>query len=444
LKIQHGRVYLVNDRQRLTDMIERRSLFACGTFIPYDFTQVNDVPIPSQSIDLVVCYMGLHHIPQQRLDVFIRMIYRILRPNGLFIFREHHACESLKPLVDVAHMVFNVVTGVDEQAEANEIRAFRTIEQWRSCLRQAGFDDTFIYDEQDDDPTDDIMIAMRKPAQVLSSTTDDHRQIIRDNNLTHMVAYPESNYFRSCEWLVVRLLMQFGQFLNHTPFYFFPFVRCLTIYWSMCWTETQSAVNKFGWKTALTASPGFFMNIVVGTFLSIAFLQLAFFSFLIRVFSGIRLKPEYEQIILQQIDGDVNNRQSFEFTHLIDAQIDQIERSIPHGLYAIRVPRHHVFTRIMRQLATYEHKFQLLSVSGQTEDIHMEVAVRNNDVECILWLKQRAHMDVIFDYRNPIEASQTHWILRVQIKYLFAFLNDCRVWESKHSLNITQIYDHFD
>ena len=120
------------------------------------------MPIPSESIDLAVCYMGLHHLPQDQLDIYLKMIHRILRPNGLFLFREHHAYEDLKPLLDVAHMVFNVVTGVSYESETTEIRAFRTIEQWRSCLRQAGFEDTFIYDEQMDDPTDDIMIVVRK------------------------------------------------------------------------------------------------------------------------------------------------------------------------------------------------------------------------------------------------------------------------------------------
>ncbi|CAF4029285.1 unnamed protein product [Adineta steineri] len=55
-------------------------------------------------------------------------------------------------------MIFNVVTGVSYESEINEIRAFRTSEQWRSCLRQADFEDTFIYDEQEDDSTDDIRL----------------------------------------------------------------------------------------------------------------------------------------------------------------------------------------------------------------------------------------------------------------------------------------------
>ncbi|CAF3429515.1 unnamed protein product, partial [Rotaria sp. Silwood2] len=86
LKIKDGRVYIVNERQRWIDIIERNSLFSIGNFIPNNFSNLTDVPIPSESIDLVVCYMGLHHLPQDQLDIFLKMIYRILRPNGLFLF----------------------------------------------------------------------------------------------------------------------------------------------------------------------------------------------------------------------------------------------------------------------------------------------------------------------------------------------------------------------
>ncbi|CAF4033768.1 unnamed protein product [Adineta steineri] len=80
---------------------------------------LKDVPIPSQSIDLVVCYMGLHYLLKNPLEIFLKMIYRILRPNLLFLFREHNGYKELIPVMNVAHMVFNVVTGVDYKSEIN-------------------------------------------------------------------------------------------------------------------------------------------------------------------------------------------------------------------------------------------------------------------------------------------------------------------------------------
>ena len=441
LKIENGRVYRINEQERVTDIIERNSLFGLGTFIPYDFRALPEVPIPSQSIDLVVCYMGLHHLPQERLRDFLRMVYRILRPNGLFIFREHHAYEELKPLLDVAHMVFNVVTGVDELTESKEIRAFRTVEQWRSIVREVGFEDTFIYDEQPDDPTDDIMITVRRPA-----TQEDKpialKEIMEKENFSRITAFAESNYFRPCEWLVVRITMQFGQYLNHTPFYYFPYLTFLRIYWSLCFAETKLAMSKFGWKAALTASPGFMMNVVVGAFLTIAFLQLAFFSFLIVAIPGARLKPEYEQLILE--DSTEGDEEDFDFRTRVDSRIDQIERSKEYRLYAVRVPRHHVFTGIIKRLALEAEQFNLISISQQTEYLHMEVTIDNRDQECLLWFKQRPHLDFTYEYQNPIDKHITCLVFRVKVTALFSLIRQCRAWEEKKSLTIVQIYDHFD
>jgi SAM-dependent methyltransferase len=376
--------------------------------------------------------MGLHHLPQDQLNIYLQMIYRILRPNGLFLFREHHAYEELKPLLDVAHMVFNVVTGVDYESEVNEIRAFRTIEQWRSCLRQAGFEDTFIYDEQEDDPTDDIMIVVRKP-ETQNLNTDEQIE-----HFQQIKASPESNYFRPCEWIVVRIAIQFGQYLNHTPFFFFPYMKYLFIYWSLFRTETELAIGKFGLKTAVISSAGFLMNGVVGILLSIAFIQLSFFSFLVRFIGGVRTKPEYEQLVLENIENN------FDFKQSIDEQIDDIQKLRKEGRYAIRVPRHRGFTSILKKLALYQTKFNLLSISNQNEKIQIELTINHNDEKCLLWLKQRSNLEIIFEYKNPTDQTQTIIFIGVDIKHLFSFIRDCTPFEEQNSLSIVQIFDYYD
>ncbi|CAF0816288.1 unnamed protein product [Adineta ricciae] len=435
LKIKDGRVYIINERERLTDIIERNSLLPVGTFIPYDFSNLTDVPIPSESVDLVVCYMGLHHLPQDQLNVYLQMVYRILRPNGLFLFREHHAYEELKPLLDVAHMVFNAVTRVDYESEINEIRAFRTIEQWRSCVRQVGFEDTFIYDEQEDDPTDDLMIVARKPNREEDLNTNES---IQNGNYRRIVASPESNYYRSCEWLVVRMAIQFGQFMNHTPFFFFPFIKFLSIYWSLFRTETQLAINRYGFQRAVLSSPGFLMNAVVGVLLSGAFVQLAFFSFLVRYIGGVRTKPEYEQLILENVEDN------FDFTQAVDPDIDDVQKLPQNGLYAVRVPRHGKFTTILKKIAVFHTKINLLSISNVTDPIHIELSINNNDAERLLWLKQRSNLDIVYEYTNPTDKTQIIVYVRADMKYLMAFLRECAPYEKNNSLTIIQIFEFYE
>ncbi|CAF4607047.1 unnamed protein product, partial [Rotaria magnacalcarata] len=439
LKIKDGLVYIVNDRQRWTDIIERRTLFPIGRFVPCNFSNLTDVPIPSDSTDLVICYMGLHHLPQDQLHIFFKMIYRILRPNGLFLFREHHATEQLKPLLDVAHMVFNAVTGVDCELERKEIRAFRTIEQWRSCVRQTGFQDTFIYDEQEDDPTDDIMLTFRKP-ETECINTNDTNEIISNKTYTKVSAYFESNYFRPCEWLVVRILMAFGAYLNHTPFYYFPFMKYISIYWSLSLTEADFAIRKYGIIAALFVSPAFLMSITVGTFLTVAFLQLEFVSFIIRAIPAAQYKDEYEQLIIEKVD---DHHEEFNFKESIDERINDIQILKENHLYAIQVPRHHTFTLILKKFALHSIKFNLISISQQNEQIQLELAVNNNNEERLVWVKQRSNMDIIYEFKNPVNPNQTHIILRVTIRNLFSFIRECTRFEADNSLTIIQIYDHF-
>ena len=83
---------------------------------------------------------------------------------GLFIFREHDATPDLIPMLDLAHSVFNAVTGATVQEERTEIRAFRPIQQWRDILTAAGFTDTYLYEMEEGDPTVDEMHCFCKGA----------------------------------------------------------------------------------------------------------------------------------------------------------------------------------------------------------------------------------------------------------------------------------------
>eukprot|EP01129_Flabellula_baltica_P011862 TRINITY_DN5265_c0_g1_i1.p1 TRINITY_DN5265_c0_g1~~TRINITY_DN5265_c0_g1_i1.p1 ORF type:complete len:846 (-),score=152.13 TRINITY_DN5265_c0_g1_i1:17-2554(-) len=117
--------------------------------------------------DLVTINQGLHHLPQEQILSFIREIYRVLRPGGVFIVREHDWDEesnpNLLPMLDVAHMVFNVVTGVSHRSERLERRAFRSIREWREIISSVGFCDSMLYEIQEGDPTIDEMMCFYKP-----------------------------------------------------------------------------------------------------------------------------------------------------------------------------------------------------------------------------------------------------------------------------------------
>ncbi len=89
-----GPIYLINDLTPTNspgDIMERGQLGKLGTFVDINgYDPISSSIIPDASLDVVTCYIGLHHCPVAKLDGFVKSIYRILRPNGSFVIRDHN------------------------------------------------------------------------------------------------------------------------------------------------------------------------------------------------------------------------------------------------------------------------------------------------------------------------------------------------------------------
>jgi SAM-dependent methyltransferase len=159
-----GQVYVVHDIDQesmdIPHVLERGSVEPVGRFARIDFGNPVRFDLPTDCANLVTMNQGLHHLPPSKLPAFLAEVRRVLRPGGIFIVREHDCSEHLRPLLDLAHSVFNAVTGVSPKAERNEIRAFRPIAEWREIISAAGFVDSMIYEMEHGDPTLDQVIAL--------------------------------------------------------------------------------------------------------------------------------------------------------------------------------------------------------------------------------------------------------------------------------------------
>jgi len=126
------------------------------------------ITIPTGVVDLVTMNQGLHHIPIENLFDFLNEVKRIMSPNGTFIIREHDLCTDAidgkvpYAMLDLAHSVFNAVTGVTVKDEMKEVRAFRSLLEWRHILEKVGFVDSLVYEVEDGDPTFDEMMCFSK------------------------------------------------------------------------------------------------------------------------------------------------------------------------------------------------------------------------------------------------------------------------------------------
>lgn len=103
-----GPVFILHEScsEDIPAVLERGSLEAPGTFITFNpETLYGMAEVPAASVDLVTMMQGLHHLPQAALTPFLQHVGRILRPGGLFVFREHdldtEVHPKLRPMLDV-------------------------------------------------------------------------------------------------------------------------------------------------------------------------------------------------------------------------------------------------------------------------------------------------------------------------------------------------------
>ncbi len=141
------RVFLSNDTapdDSPAQVMERGGLRQTGRFFPLnDYAPIPPGLIADESLDLVTCYIGLHHCPRERLAPYIASIRRVLRWGGYFVLRDHDAgSERMRNFASLVHTVFNAGLGVSWARDREELRLFEGVDFWVQALEAQGFTDT--------------------------------------------------------------------------------------------------------------------------------------------------------------------------------------------------------------------------------------------------------------------------------------------------------------
>jgi SAM-dependent methyltransferase len=164
-----GPVVVVNDAAPTNspvDVMERGQLAKVGRFVPLDdYAPLPAAAVPDGSVDLVTCYIGLHHCEPTRLGPFVASIHRMLRPGGVLVLRDHDVTTpAMDAFVSLAHTVFNAGLGVPWETNKKELRHFASVAEWSRRLEAAGFRDRGQRLLQANDPSDNTLMAFEKRA----------------------------------------------------------------------------------------------------------------------------------------------------------------------------------------------------------------------------------------------------------------------------------------
>jgi hypothetical protein len=142
-----GKVYLSNETppdNSLPEIMERGGLRQIGQFFPLnDYDPIPPSEAADASLDLVTCYIGLHHCPRDKLAAYLASIHRVLRPSGRFVLRDHDAgSDEMRVFCSLVHTVFNAGLGVSWEEDRRELRLFEGVEFWVDRVCESGFTDS--------------------------------------------------------------------------------------------------------------------------------------------------------------------------------------------------------------------------------------------------------------------------------------------------------------
>lgn len=277
-----GEIYIAHDKTKLSDVVETGTFFTLGKNIHFDYNKVNKLSIPDESVGLITCYIGLHHFPEPKTVYFIKMLFKILKPGGILILREHDGTNENLPIIYSAHDIYNAITGVTPKGNDEEIRNFKPITYWKKLLTDNGFEIIPKFKLQDGDPTNNYLFGVIKPTKFKQQIPND---IMKEINVNE-------NYYRKLnqtyqtvpEWLVVDIVKEYGNYLQHTPYYVYPYFSVISLFWKVFMKSLKFTYRKCG--AGAIFSEYTIANLIIGLTLTIIFIVMAILSFIPNLIYG--------------------------------------------------------------------------------------------------------------------------------------------------------------
>lgn len=264
-----GRLYCINDKEGLSDYVEAGFPRPYDQFIPLnDYEPISENAIPTASTDLVCMYIGLHHVPVEKLDSFISSIKRILRPGGTFILMDHDAHTiELQNFVDVVHSIFNAATGVEPQTNNQEIRNFNSLQYWINLLESHGMIHyTHAPLIRNGDSTLNSLIRFDKPLTEPAGQAISQPLILDSKHNRPQI----QTYLTAPEWQNVRAAQRYAAFVEKEPAYRYPYFSEIAGFWNTYGNSWRAAQQQKGFIDVALSEYNL-MNLFVGTTMTLEY-----------------------------------------------------------------------------------------------------------------------------------------------------------------------------
>ena len=349
-------LYILNDKKRLSDITQSDPrIIVYQRFVPlHSYAKIEESDIPSNSIDLIVCFIGLHHVPQEQLADFVSSLNRILRPGGILLLREHDAQDvHVKSIIHAAHSIYNAaITKETVQVECTEYRNFQPLSYWIQLCQSHGFSigpDRLV---QNGDPTLNTMFICTKIAHL----PEDHiSQVLREvHEQPNYMRDITQTYLSAPEWFNVDVAKEYGTFIEHTPFYEFPYFSTIQTYWHIFLKSWKAAAARKG-NLHVLKSPYTLMNLFVGATMTVEHGTKGIISLPIRwMYSGE--EPRTIQLLVQDSDNSLTS---------LDPHITILKQYPTSNATLIEVPRYKAFLHILYKLA--QAGISCVEIAGQKE-----------------------------------------------------------------------------
>ena len=192
---------------------------------------ISEQEMASNSVDLIGCLGGLHHIPEGRTGPFVTSLHRVLRPGGVFLLRDHNVTDQgLFAIAATVHSFVNIVDKQDWAIEDAEVRRFFSMAGWQNILEKNGFSrmspKCLVLK---DDPTANGMAIFAKVPQNI----DELRQAMTyHTNTTRPKGGTRATWI---EWGNVRSAKEYAEFVQNHHAFAYDYIGDLRQHWQHFW-----------------------------------------------------------------------------------------------------------------------------------------------------------------------------------------------------------------